>query len=305
MGIIIENLVPVFALIALGHVLGRIGFVSPAFYKGADRIVYFILFPVMLFWKVGGSNAAVSINWKLTLSVLAIITTGYLLSIAYVHMSGMGSFQVGAFSQCSYRFNTYIGMAVVLSTLGEEGVKDFGILISVLIPYINVLAVSTLLWYAKKDFSFKEKAILLIKALIANPLIIGCLLGLAYSFLQWPLPAFFNNTFSLLSVSALPLALLSVGNALTLQVVKGNLTAALICSMIKLGFLPISGYLILRLLNLPELSFKVGLIFLALPTSVASYILSSQLNSDPNMASACIVLTTLLSFFSLSAVLVL
>ena len=45
------------------------------------------------------------------------------------------------------------------------------------------------------------------------------------------------------------------------------------------------------------------MLFFTLPASPATIVLSSQLNSDTEFASAAIVLSTLLSFFSLSVVL--
>ena len=61
-------------------------------------------------------------------------------------------------AQCSFRFNTYLGMAVVLSTLGEVGVTEFGVIISLVIPFINILAVSTLIWYSSESYSAAKKS---------------------------------------------------------------------------------------------------------------------------------------------------
>ena len=303
MVMILNNLVPVFALMVLGNILGRKRFIPQEFFKGSDRLVYFIFFPAMLFWKIGGSDAASSINWTLEFAILGLLTGAWILSLAYAKASGMQAYWVGAFAQCSCRFNTYVGMAVVLSAMGEVGVREFGILISVVIPWLNVLAVSTCIWYSSQSYSTHEKLILFLKALIANPLILGCLFGLAFSMTGWTFPPFFDNTFRLLSVSALPLALLAVGNALTTDVLKGYLAPALVSCVIKHVVLPVSGFFVLKALGIEGSAFKVALLFLAMPTSVSAFILSSQLGSDPRLASACIVLSTILSFFSLSAVL--
>ena len=301
---IFNNLVPVFALMAVGHVMGRIRFVEKGFFISADRVVYFIFFPVMLFWKIGGADSAESINWGLTSTVLGILTGAWLFSLAYATITKMPTNQVGAFSQCCYRFNTYVGLAVVLSALGEDGVTEFGILISVIIPYLNVLAVSTLIWFSQDEYSGKQKFMLLFKAMLANPLIIGCLAGLAYSLFKIPFPAFFDNTFRLLSVAALPLALLSIGNSLNFEVVRGYLKPALAATFIRQAIIPLVGYFVLNALALDYLPYKTAMLFLAMPTSTTAYILAGQLGSDPRLASACIVMSTVLSFVSLSAIVV-
>ena len=300
---ILHNIVPVFAIMVLGHILGRRRFVSGEFFESADRLVYFILFPVLLFWKIGGAGAAAGFNWPLNAAVLIAIFMAYIVSLVYARTSGMNPFLVGSFSQCSFRFNSYVGFAVVLAAMGEEGVLDFGVIISLAIPFINVLAVSTLIWYSRQDYSPTEKLRFLVKAMIANPLILACLAGLAYSTLDTPFPLFFENTFSLLAVATLPLALLSVGNALTLEKLKGYLPPTLAACLVKLVVLPGLGYILLTLFGVSGRPFQAAMIFFALPTATSTFILSSQLNSDTNLASAGIVLSTLLSFFSLSLVL--
>ena len=74
---------------------------------------------------------------------------------------------------------------------------------------------------------------------------------------------------------------------------------------LKLVVLPLFGLLFYSLFEVTGLPFKVGMIFLALPASTAIYVLSSQMNSDTDLASASIVMSTMLSFVSLSAALLL
>lgn len=302
MMVIIDNLAPVFFLIALGHVLGRINFISKSFFQQADRLVYFIFFPVMLFSKIGRADVGDDINWTLTGALLVILTIAWILSLLYAKLTKMPDSYVGSFSQCSFRFNTYMALAVVLNAVGEDGVRMLGIMISIIIPYLNSLTVCTLIWYSQSSYSLGEKVKVFSKAMIGNPLIIGCALGIIYSLFDTPFPSFFDNTFRLLSVSALPLALLSVGATLTVGIVKGFLKESLGSCAIKLVFLPLAGYFVLTWLGFSGPQFKVALLFLAMPTSATVGIFSSQLGSDVNMASAGVVLSTVFSFFSLAAV---
>jgi predicted permease len=86
---------------------------------------------------------------------------------------------------------------------------------------------------------------------------------------------------------------------------KNNLSLAMASSVAKLIVLPVVGYFIMKAFGVGGLSIKVGMVYFTLPTSTAAYILSSQLNSDLDLASAGIVLSTLLSVGSLSAALLL
>lgn len=300
MSTIINSIFPVFIVIAMGSLLRRLNFVEQPFFKVSDRLVYFIFFPTMLFWKIGNPASAAHINWNLNLAVLSSIFVIYVMSLAVVKLSGMSAYRVGSFSQCCYRFNTYIGMAIVIGIYSEQEVRIFGLIIAFAIPFINLLAVSTLIWFSKESYALDQKSRFMLRAVLSNPLIIACLVGLAYSKLGWGFPLFLNNTFALLSSVTLPLALLSIGNSLTFSGLRENLTPAMLAASCKLLTLPLVGYFFMRAFHVTGIYWKVAMIYFLLPTSTAIYILSAQLDSDIELASAGILLSTLLSMFSLS-----
>jgi len=297
---VVSSLFPVFALLILGSLLKRWKLTNDDFLKQSDRLVYFIFFPILLFWKIGGADMDSSLSWNLCVSGLVAIAVIYLVSAAALKIFRVSNFKAGTFSQSCYRFNTYIGMAVVFNALGDEGVKHFGILIGFVIPFINVLAVSTLIWYSGKSVAFPERIRMTLKEIVSNPLIIACIAGLVYARTVNTFPLFLDNAFRLSAAVALPLALLSIGGALTLKSLKGNLMPAAVASVIKLLILPVAGYFTLKLFQVTGIPFKVGMIYFTLPASASIYVLSAQLDSDTELASAAVVLSTVLSFFSLT-----
>jgi predicted permease len=301
---VFNSLFPVFALLVFGRMLKHFNLTNATFLKTSDRLVYYIFFPLLLFWKIGGGSNGTVIDSKLNLAALCAVVCVYIVSTTAIQILKIPAFQAGSFSQGCYRFNTYIGMAIVINALGEAGTQLFGILISLLIPIINVLAVSTLIWFSGRSFNFKQRSMHTLKALVSNPLIIACLAGILYSKMVGAFPGFIENTLRLSAAITLPLALLSIGSFLNFKVLRGHYRAALIASIFKLVLLPLTGYLFLRLFHVNGLPLAVGMIFFTLPTSPAIYVLSSQLYSDTELASAAIALSTVLSFISLSIVLV-
>ena len=297
---VFSSLFPVFALLLLGHLLKRFKLTNDAFLKTSDRLIYFIFFPILLFWKIGGADTSSGISWDLCIAGVMAIALIYLVSAAALKMFSISAFKAGTFSQSCYRFNTYIGMAIVYNALGDEGVKHFGILIGFVIPFINVLAVSTLIWYSGERIVPKERMRVTLREIVTNPLIIGCLTGLLYARFINTFPAFLDNAFRLSAAVALPLALLSIGGALTMKSLKGNLKLSMVAAVIKLLLLPVAGYLLLQFFQVDGIPFKVGMIYFTLPASASIYVLSAQLNSDTELASAAIVLSTIVSFLSLT-----
>jgi predicted permease len=143
------------------------------------------------------------------------------------------------------------------------------------------------------------------RALIVNPLILGCLAGIAYGQAVGGFPMFIDNTLRLASSVTLPLALLSIGGSLTLRGFKTHWRLSLLASFFKLAVLPAAGFLWLHAFGISGLPFTVGMLYFALPTSTALYILSAQLNSDTALASTAIALSTILAFGPMAAALLL
>ena len=302
---ILNSLFPVFAIIVLGHILKRFGLTNDIFLSNSDRLICFIFFPILLFWKIGTAPPAVNMNFDYCLAGLSTVTVVFVLSILYIKIFRVGEFQAGTFSQSCYRFNTYVGMALVLNAFGEAGGRYFGILIGIIIPWVNVMAVTVLIWFSGRRFTFWKQVQATFQAVFSNPLFIACVAGFVFSNTLNVFPKSIDNTFSLLSMVALPLALLSIGGTLTLKSLKTYFRLSIAASGFKLLVLPLTGYFMLSAFNVSGLPFKVSMILFTLPTSTAMYVLSSQLNSDTDLASANIFLTTILSFFSLSLVLML
>ena len=303
--ITLNALFPIFVLICLGKVLHHFGYTTRAYLRTSDKLIYYIFFPVLLFWKIGGSSQAAGFDPVFIMATLLALGIVIVLSLVIISFGPVTAFQAGSFAQSCYRFNTYIGVAVILNSLGEAGIAYFGILIAVVIPIINVCAVSTLIWFAEEKPRSGRKSVIVLRSLVANPLIIGCLLGLVYARMFNSFPTFIDNGLQMMSMVTLPLALISIGGALTFQGMSRNLGLSLLAALCKLAILPAAGYFSYRLLGVDGLELRVGMIFFCLPTSTALYVLSSQLNSDTELASAAIVVSTVLSFFSLSVALVL
>jgi predicted permease len=300
--IVLNGLFPVFALLVLGGLLRRFRLTGEAFLKTSDRLVYFIFFPAMLFWKIGGARAEDGIDWPFCLAALTAVAIIYIVSAVYIRLA-VPEFEAGSFSQSCYRFNTYIGMAIVLNALGEEGARHFGILVGFAIPFINVLAVSTLIWYSGRRYAAGERVRMTGRALVSNPLILACIAGILYARTVGTFPVFIDNALKLATSVTLPLALISIGGALTFESLRGHLKLSLVAAGLKLLIFPLVGYMCLNYFGVSGIPFQVGMVFFALPTSTAIYVLSSQLNSSTDLASATIVLSTALSFISLSFVL--
>lgn len=301
--LILESLLPIFILVMLGYVLKKYRLTTESYLQVSDRLVYYIFFPTMLFWKIGGAAQGDTVALRLLLVAAGVSMGVALLSVLVILLFRISAFKAGSFSQSCYRFNTYIGVAVILNSFGETGVAVFGVMIALVIPMINVFAVLTLILFSRTQLGGRARIFQIVRSILGNPLIIGCVCGLIYARLFNRFPVFIDNSLQMMSMVTLPLALLSIGGSLSFRGIRENLLLSLVASTLKLCVLPLVGYVIMVTVGVSGLAFKVGLVFFCLPTSTAIYVLSSQMDSDTELASSAIMISTILSIIPLSFVL--
>lgn len=297
---LVNVIIPIFVVIAVGSFVKRIGLLDDDFFRMSDKFVYYVCFPVLLFWKIGEPNGQVANLASQTIAVFATVTFGFAVSIILIYTLGINRYAAGSFAQGCFRFNSYIGLGVVLGAMGEQGLKYFGILIGFIIPYINVLCVGTLIWFAEKDYDRSRQSGIMVKALVSNPLIIACVAGIIWSKTAIGFPALVDQVFKLLSGVTLPLALVSIGGSLSFRSLGETAGPAILSTVVKLVLTPLVGFYFLNLLKVDGLAMQTAMIFFCLPTATSTYILSALMGSDTRVASSSIMVSTLASLPALA-----
>jgi predicted permease len=302
---ILDSIFPVFALIALGALLRRRGLTDATFLRRGDRMVYYVFFPALLFWKIGGAPAAGAVPWRLWAAGLGAILAMWVVGLAAVAVFRLKPFRAGAFSQATYRFNTYVAIAVVWAAQGDAGAARLGEILSTAIPLANVLAVMTFIWFQRGELDQTARVRLTLGALVRNPLILACAAGMAWARLlpAWPIAV--DRFLELAASLTLPLALISIGGSLTFAGLRSRLAAAAGATVLKLVVMPLVGWILLERLGITGPDRLTAMLFFAMPASTAMYVLATELNGDAELSSAVIVLSTLGSIATLSVVLVL
>ena len=117
--IVLNALFPIFGLLILGSLLKSLKLTTDSYLKVSDKLVYFIFFPIMLFWKVGGAPHGEGDQLLFVGVTLMAMAMMFVISTLVIIFGPVRPFQAGTFSQSCYRFNTYIGVAVILNSLGE------------------------------------------------------------------------------------------------------------------------------------------------------------------------------------------
>jgi len=295
--LIINTLLPIFLLITLGYFFKKIKFPDENFWIQLDKFNYFALFPSLLFYKISAADIKNIISYDFILMTISVI---FILSFILMVLNKITKFDGSSFTsvyQGVVRFNVYIFISLGSVLLSDESLVMGLILITFLIPFINVLCISIFTLYVPNDhISIRS----FLKSIITNPLIIACLLGATFSIFDILLPTILDKTLSLLTLAVLPLGLLSVGFGLHLKAIKENKLAIFIAILGKLILFPTIMYMLCLLFEVNKAVMILLVLFSSVPTASSSYALARQLGGDLKLMSSVISIQVILSIFSIS-----
>ena len=304
---IINILAPVFLIIVLGVLLKRTNFLSAEFVSGLNNLVYWIGLPCLLFYEIviaKYDGVAAKTTFLVVLGGMAgSIVAGYLIAGLLKIPAGA----VGTFVQGAFRGNLmYIGLPIVLYSFAfdtqKEAMTNTAVLVlAFIIPIYNIAAVIVLLASQHRIDRLIFGKIL--GQLVTNPLVIATAAAFLYKWAFGDLHLWLGRTISAIGNIALPLALLGIGGTLAEGKIAGRQGPALVASVIKCFVTPAVGLLLVYLLGLNSNEARIALIYLACPAAVVSYVMADQLEGDPKMAAATVLVSTCISVLSLGAVL--
>jgi malonate transporter len=285
-------LLPDFSLILLGAALRRVMHLGDHFWNGVEKLVYFVLFPALLF----NGLVRTRIDWQAAGPLIAVAAGAMLTAMALgsgLRLFGLAPRQFASLHQCSFRFNSYIGLAVAGSLHGPAGVAAMAIVVGVMVPPANVTAVYVLARHGEHK---------VLRELARNPLIIGTVAGLIANLagLQLPEPAL--KLLTRLSDAAVALGLLAVGAGLRMQnrqVGAGRTAASAYLLTVKLLAMPLVALGLARWLGLPPLYADIALIFAALPIASSAFILAQRMGGDGPEVAWQISASTLLAMLTM------
>ena len=295
-------LFPVFLIILLGYGFVRLDFPGPAFWPLLEKMIYFVLFPILL---VHSLSTAPLRSLAIAPMAGALISAVLLVSIFLVMIRPWLPIEGPTFTslfQGSIRFNGYVGLAIAASLNPQSGLALGALALGAMVILINVLCVVILAHYTTHE-PLRWGRIFL--ALARNPLILGCLIGIFLNWSRWSVPSVLQHTIDILGRAALPFGLLAVGAGLCFSHVKNNLLSLVVSVIVKLIGLPMLTWLTCHLFHVNVQATTIAILFTALPTATSSYILARQMGGDYTLMASIITLQTVLALVTLPLMLTL
>lgn len=297
---IISTIVPIFAVIILGLFARWKGFIPPDFLAPANRLVYYLAIPAMIFHSI--SKASLKTQFDSTVLIVTLLAVIAVFAIAWAMglTRRVQRKQLGTFMQCSFHGNLgYIGLAVAYYYLGNEGFVRASIIAGFIMILQNFLAVVALQLHAE-NVTLKRNKWDVVMQILGNPVILSALAGILFSLAGLRMPLVIDRSLAILSGLALPMALLIIGASLSFEVMQLQLSRVLSTSVMKLILLPGLGLIFYRSCGLALQDYLPGLILLASPSATLTYVMAKEMNGDTDFAVAAISISTMLSAITFS-----
>ena len=287
---IITLVLPDFLLIALGWALLHLLNYRADFFNTAEKLVYYILFPALLFGSI--MRAPLSLGEASTLvgATAVLMLCGIALAWLALPVLKPQPMIHASLAQCAYRFNTYMGLSLSLSLAGKEGQSIMAVIVGCAVPLVNVAAVSGL---AQRQ----DNRIL--GELLRNPLILATVAGLACNLAGVQVPGFAMDTLQRLGACAIALGLICVGATLSVQGLGAAAKVMGWMIAVRLLILPVAALGIALVLPLSPTEKHMLLLFSTLPTASSAYILAVRMGGDGRSVAATTSLGTMLSAFTI------
>jgi predicted permease len=295
MAVVVAALLPVLLLIVLGFVLKRSLLPLETQWHGLERLTYYVLLPVLVVQTLLkadlGKVPVAGVGGALFISALlmALLCLGLRPLLARWAIDGPAFTSI---FQGATRWQTYVALAVSGNLYGDVGLALASVAMIAIVPLGNVFSVAVLAHYASP---VKQSVGAIVMAVVRNPLIWACVIGLALNVLQIPLPRIWHEVADALGRSSLAIGLLVTGAGLHLAGIFRPGLAASVAVFLKLVLMPILAVPLALWFGVSGASLAVVAACAAVPTASSTYVLARQMGGDAPLLAQIITLQTILA----------
>ena len=289
-----QLLFPDFSLIVCGFLVCRYTALNRTVWEQVESLVYYFLFPVLLFHSIVRSPLDL-------LAASSLISAGLLMGLAGIAMayslpylpwigSKIDRRNHAASAQVAFRFNSFIALALADKLAGSQGLLLIAVLIGVCVPLFNVAAVWPMARHRKSSF---------LRELLRNPLIIGTASGLVANLLGFSMPVWLEPTVNRIGAASLALGLLAAGAGMQFGQLAQAKTLSICVLTIRHTLMPLAALGLARLFNLSVTQAVILMAFSGLPTASSAYVLAARMGYNGAYVAGLVTLSTLLGVISL------
>lgn len=287
-------LFPDFSLILCGWLLCRFTPLNRGVWQPVESLVYYFLFPVLLFQSIVRSPLDVGSASSLLAAGIGSGLVAVALTYALPRLPWIGPRidprDHAACAQVSYRFNSFIALALADRLAGPQGVPLIAMLIGVGVPVFNVAAVWPMARQGQHGF---------VRELLRNPLIVATALGFSANLAGFVMPQLLQPTVTRIGAAGLALGLMSAGAGMQFGPLAHSKVIGVSVLAIRHVAQPLTAICLARLLRLDAVQGTVLMAFSGLPTASTCYVLAARMGYNGPLVAGLVTISTVLGMASL------
>jgi malonate transporter len=289
-----QLLFPDFSLIVCGYLVCRYTALNRTVWEQVESLVYYFLFPVLLFHSIVKSPLDLGAASSLISAGILLGIAGIAMAYSLPHLPWLGrhidSREHAASAQVAFRFNSFIALALADRLAGSQGLQLIAVLIGVCVPLFNVAAVWPMARHAKRGFMGE---------LLRNPLILATATGLVANLLGFTLPVWLEPTVTRIGAASLALGLMAAGAGMQFGHLSQAKTLAVAVLSIRHLLMPVVALGLCKAFGLSPVQSTILLAFSALPTASSAYVLAARMGYNGGYVAGLVTLSTILGVVSL------
>ena len=286
---------PLILNLAIGFFLMKINLIDKHTSDKMNTLVFKVFMPLSLFSNIYHTDISNVFNMKLTVFMWAALIVSFLFLMFFVPLFVKTQNQKGVIIQAIFRGNFLIfGLPVVTALCGDENVGLTSLLIGLIVPVYNILAVVCMEYFREGNVNFRN----VLWGMAKNPLIIASVLGIVFVLLGIKIPNIFDKSITDVAKVSTPLSLIVLGASFTFSSLKGNMTKILWGAAGRLIFTPLVFIPVAIYLGFRGIELATVLVFLASPTAVSSYVMAKQMGGDDVLAGQYVVVCSISAIFT-------
>jgi malonate transporter and related proteins len=288
-----QLLLPDFSLIVCGYLICRFTALNRTVWEQVDSLVFYFLFPVLLFHSIVRSPLDLGAASSLIGAALCMVGACIAVTYSLARLPGVQAADFASTAQIAFRFNSFIALALAERLAGKEGLLLIAVIIGVCVPLCNIGAIWPMARNSNQGF---------LKALVTNPLVIGTAGGLLANVLGFGIPQWAEPTVTRIGQASLALGLMAAGAGMQLgRMFNTRSKRTMGCAVLVMRHLamPLLAWCMVRLFGLNTTQATMLLVFSALPTASSCYVLASRMGYDGSFVAGLVTLSTVLGALSL------
>ena len=288
---------PLLFLLGIGFAAVRLKLTDRALMERVNTLNFRLFFPFLMFNNVYNARSENLPSVRLIVTGAVSVIILIILLVITVPRIVKENPRRGVIIQGIFRSNFIIyGIPLTASVFGTEKASICGIMVLIMVSLFNLSSVIVLETF-REGGRVRLKSLLL--GILKNPLLQGCLVGLAFFLFRIRLPQFISAPVSQLANLATTLALVSLGANLRFDDLKKNLRPVSIVLLVRLVCLPLVMVPFAWLIGLRGVELFQILMIFGTPVATASYPMAENMGGDGVLAGQLVFVSPAASLLTL------